>query len=345
MTEMPTRKSGSTEQNPRFGAYWFGCLPWTDIPALVKSTYSGWIQDKAPRLGAALAFYTLLSMAPMLIVVIAIASLAFGPQAAKSRLVWEIQHMVGWQGATVIQSLLGSARGWGRGIVASAIGLGTLFFGATAVVNELRDALNTIWRVPPKREQGYFRSFVGILKDRFLSFIVVVAGGFLLMLLLVISASLRAFGPLVSELLPVHSWLPRALYAIASFLLMAGLFAVLFKLLPDIRVEWGDVLIGAVFTSVLFNIGKYLIALYLGKTTAGSGYGAGGSLVIVLLWVYYSAQVFFFGAEFTAVYTRRYGSIFRRMLELRQSQPQARVVMVGGRGRDLELVTPERRVK
>lgn len=343
---MPDRKTGMTQQNARLGVHRFGCVPLREIPALVKSTYSGWIQDKAPRLGASLAFYTLLSMAPMMIVVIAIAGLAFGEKAAKGRLVWEIQSLVGWQGAVVIQSLLSSARGWGRGMVASAVGLGTLFFGATAVVNELRDALNTIWHAPPKPEQGYFRSFIGILKDRFLSFVVVVAGGFLLMMLLIVSASLRAFGPYLSELLPVHSWAPRVFYSIASFLLMAILFAVLFKLLPDIRVEWSDVLIGAVFTSVLFNVGKYLIGLYLGNTTVGNGYGAAGSLVIVLVWVYYSAQVFFFGAEFTAAYTRRYGSIFRRTLELRQSQPEAQVVTADRAPEsDLALVIPERQVK
>jgi membrane protein len=345
MAETPERKTGITEQNSRFGGHWLGCLSWRDVLVLVKSTYSGWIQDKAPRLGASLAFYTLLSMAPMMIVVIAIASLAFGAQAAKGRLVSETQSLVGWQGAVVIQSLIGSTRGWGRGIVASAVGLGTLFFGATAVVNELRDALNTIWHAPPKPEQSYFRSFVGILRDRFLSFVVVLGAGLLLTMLLVISALLRAFGPYLSELLPAHSWMPE-FYAIASFLIMTVLFAVVFKLLPDVKLEWSDVLIGAVFTSILFSIGRYLIGLYLGKTTIGSGYGAAGSLVIVLVWVYYSAQVFFFGAEFTAVYTRRYGSIFRRTLELRQTQPKAQVVTPeSAPEHDLELVTAERQMK
>ncbi len=344
MLEIPDQDAPLRQHNSTSLARRLRCVAWRDVIELVKSTYAGWMEDKAPRLGASLAFYTLLSMAPMTIIIIAIAGLVFGQKAAEGRLVWEIQGLVGRQAALVIQSLLGSARGSGRGLVATAVGLGTLFFGATAVVNELRDALNTIWRVPPKPEQGYLQSVLSIVKVRFLSFAVVVGVGFLLMVLLVINAFLRAFGPYLEEVAPAH-WIPQVVYSIASFIVMTCLFAAIFKLLPDIALEWSDVMVGSIFTAALFSIGRYLIGLYLGKSTVASAYGAAGSLVILLVWVYYSAQVFFFGAEFTAAYTRRYGSLFRRTLEVQQSQPEARVEPPRQTipAPDVELVLPDRR--
>jgi len=343
MLEIGERGSSLVQHNSTSVTRWLRCVAWRDVFALVKITYDGWIEDKAPRLGASLAFYTLLSMAPMTIVIIAIAGLVFGRKAAEGRLVWEIQGLVGRQAALVIQSLLGSARGSGRGLVATLVGLGTLFFGATAVVNELRDALNTIWRVPPKPEQGYLQSVLSILKVRFVSFAVVVGVGFLLMALLLINAFLQAFGPYLEEVAPAH-WIPQATYSIVSFVVMTALFAAIFKLLPDITLEWGDVMIGSVFTAALFSIGRFLIGLYLGTSSVASAYGAAGSLVILLVWVYYSAQVFFFGAEFTAAYTRRYGSLFRRTLEMQRSQPGARLEppRESMPAPQVELVSPDR---
>lgn len=284
------------------------------------------MEDRAPRLGASLAFYTLLSMAPIVIVVIAIAGLAFGEQAAEGRLLWQIQDLVGWQGALAIQGLLKSARAAGGGTVATILSLITLFFGATAVVNELRDALNTIWHTPPRESSSNWRSLLAIVKDRVFSFAMVVAIGFLLMVSLVINAWLAAAGKFFSTLLPTPEWALHALDGLITFLVIGLLFAILFKVMPDVRLLWSDVGIGAAVTSLLFSIGKLLIGLYLGKTSFGNTYGAAGSLVIVLVWVYYSAQIFFLGAEFTCVYANKYGSLFRRRLALHPDEPAAHVV-------------------
>jgi membrane protein len=305
------------------------CLNWREVRILVKSTYDGWVADRAPRLGASLAFYTLLSLAPIVIVVIAIAGLAFGEQAAEGRLIWQIQDLVGWQGAVAIQGLLKSARAPGSGVLATIIGLITLFFGASAVVNELREALNTIWHVPPREESSNWRSMVQFLKDRVFSFAMVVGIGFILLVSLILSAWLSAAGKYMAEVLPLPEWVIQVGYSISSFLIITFLFTVLYKVLPNLSLEWTDVTVGAAVTSLLFSIGKYLIGLYLGKTTMANAYGAAGSLVIVLVWVYYSAQIFFFGAEFTRVYTERHGSIFRNRLALQPTAPEARIVEPG----------------
>ena len=283
------------------------CVGWGDAVSLMKGAYDGWMADRAPRLGAALAFYTLLSMAPIVVIVIAIAGLAYGQQAAEGRLVWEIQGLVGRPGALVIQSLLKTARGPGRGLIASAVGLSTLFFGATAVVNELRDALSTIWHVPEKRDQSALRSVVALIKSRFLSFAVVVATGFVLMVFLILNAWLATFGQYAPSTLVMPRWALHAFYWAGSFAILMVLFAVLFKFMPDVVLEWKDVLVGAAVTTLLFSIGKYLIGLYLGSTTVATAYGAAGSLVIVLVWVYYSGAGVFLRRR---VYVRLYPQVW-----------------------------------
>lgn len=303
---------------------------WKEAPELLVATYRGWMADRAPRLGASLAFYTLLSMAPMIIVVVAIAGAAFGHAAAQGQLIWQIQSLVGWQGAIVIQGLLKSTQTPASGWIPTAIGLIALFFGASAVVNELRDALNTIWHVPTV-EVSYWKSALDILKTRALSFAMVVAVGFLLMVSLLVNASLSALGAYFGDLLPIPAWAIQIAYTVLSFIVVAFLFALVFKLLPQVKLEWGDVIAGASGTSVLFTLGKVVIGFYLGRTGLASTYGAAGSLVIVLLWVYYSAQIFFFGAEFTCVYTHRYGSLFRKDLELNPEPGNTAV----------ELIVPE----
>ena len=298
-----------------------------DLTDLVTSTFNHWIDDKAPRLGASLAFYTLLSIAPMIIVVLAIAGLAFGEEAAEGRLMWEIRSLVGPQGAAAVQAIVKSARAPGSGTLATILGLATLLFSATAAVAELRDALNTIWHVAPSQSSaGWGRSLIDMAKDRVFSFAMIVGVGFLLLVSLVVNAWLAAAGTFFSSLLPTPEWVLQTLYTIFSFVVITALFALLFKVLPSLTLEWGDVIVGAAVTSVLFSVGKLLIGLYLGKTSFANTYGAAGSLVIVLVWVYYSAQIFFLGAEFTRAYTYKHGSLFRRQLELIPSRPEVQVV-------------------
>ncbi len=311
---------------------------------LIQAAYKGWLDDRAPRLGASLAFYTLLSLAPMVIVVVAIAGLAYGEEAAQGRLIWQIQDLVGWQGAVAIQGLLKSAHQPMTGWLPTIAGIIALFFGATAVVNELRDALNTIWKVPDL-ETTYWKSVVDIVRVRALSFAMVIGIGFLLMVSLLISAWLSAMGAYFGRFLPVPGWILAIAYSLVSFVVIAFLFALLYKVLPDTRVEWTDVAVGAAATSILFTIGKLLLGLYLGRTGVASTYGAAGSLVVVLLWVYYSAQIFFFGAEFTCVYTNRFGSVFRRNLTLNPPAPEKQIIVLdrpaAGEQRPVELVVPE----
>jgi membrane protein len=198
-----------------------------------------------------------------------------------------------------------------------------LFFGASAVVVELRDALNTIWRVP-EPSITYWASALQILKSRALSFAMVVGVGFLLMVSLLVNAWLAAMDAYFGSLLPTPAWILQVAYSLASFVVIGFLFALVYKLLPDVTIQWSDVAVGAAGTSLLFTLGKFAIGVYLGRAGFASTYGAAGSLVIVLLWVYYSAQIFFFGAEFTCVYTHLYGSMFRKNLEVRQSAPEVR---------------------
>ncbi len=270
--------------------------------------------------------------------------MAYGERAAQGQLIWQIQDLVGYQGAVAIQGLLTSAHQPTHGWLPTLVGFSALFFGATAVVNELRDALNTIWHVP-NRETTYWMSVVEIIKSRVLSFAMVAGVGFVLLVSLLLSASLSAMGTYFSQFLPMREWTLSLAYSIVSFLVIAFLFALLYKFLPDVKLEWTDVLVGAGATSVLFAVGKLVLGLYLARAGVASTYGAAGSLVLVLLWVYYSAQIFFFGAEFTCVYTHRFGSIFRQNLALHPETPEKRII-TGDEPRlddqtPVELIMPE----
>lgn len=267
-----------------------------------------WFRHKVPRLSASLAFYTLLSLAPLIIVVLSIASWVFGRQAAAGQLLWQIQELVGTEGARAIQVLIAAAQQSSSRGAAALIGVITLFFGASAVVAELRDALNTIWDVPVPEGRFGWHSILRVLRERTLSFAVVLAFGFLLLVSLAINAFVAALGSRVSWFLPSQGWALETANQVLSFVVISVLFAMLFKYLPDIEIAWTDVLLGAVTTSVLFTVGKTLIGVYLGKATFGSSYGAAGSLVIMLVWVYYSAQIFFLGAEITQAYAACFGS-------------------------------------
>lgn len=274
------------------------------ISKLLSDTLSKWMDDHAQRMGAALAFYTVFSLAPLLLIVIAIAGLVFGQEAAEGRIIGQIQGFVGEDSAKAIQAMLENARKPSTGLIATCIALVTLIFGATGVFAQLQDALNTIWGVESKPGLGILQ----ILKDRFISFVAVLGSGFLLLVSLVLSAGLAAVGDTLGALLPASEAILEAINFLVSFVVITLLFAMIYKLIPDVSNGWKDVWIGAGMTALLFAIGKFLIGLYLGKSDVGLAYGAAGSLIVVLLWVYYASQIFLFGAEFTAVYAASHGS-------------------------------------
>jgi membrane protein len=271
---------------------------------ILKETFDKWSTDKAPRLGAALSYYTVFSLVPLLVLSIAIAGLVFGEEAAQQHIMAQIASLLGDKSAASIQEMLQIAHQPSKGLLTSLLAIGTLLLGASGVFQQLQDALNAVWHVEPKEGRGFW----GAIKDRFFSFVAVLGTGFLLLVSLILSAALAAFGKLFQGWLPA----PEAILHVANFAISFGvitlLFAMIFKFLPDAHVAWRDVWIGAGLTSLLFTIGKFLIGMYLGKADVGSAYGAAGSLVILLVWVYYSGQILLFGAEFTAVYANRYGS-------------------------------------
>ena len=293
---------------------------------LLRDTVTEWWEDNAPRLGAALAFYTLLSLAPLLVVVTAIAGVTFGKSAAEGQLVAEIQDLVGPRGAEAIQTLLANAHEPTTGLVATVVSLVVLLLGATGVFAELQDALNIVWEVESQRPSGVWAA----IKDRFLSFVMVLGIGFLLLVSLVASAALAALGRFAGGHWPQLAPGLHAAELAVSLAVFTVLFAAIYKVLPDAKIAWGDVWVGAAVTALLFTLGKYLIGLYLGTSSVGSAYGAAGSLAVFLVWVYYSAQVLFFGAEFTQVYANRYGS---HIVSVAAESPKraARLAARGGR--------------
>ena len=276
-------------------------IPFRQSAAVIKDALAGWSDDKVPRLGAALAYYTLFSLAPLLIIVVGVASVVFGEDAAQGRISEQINGLVGDKGAEAIQAMLQNAGSEkSSGILATVIGVVTLLFGASGVFAELQDALNTIWGVKPKPG----RAVLDIVRARFFSFAMVLGIVFLLLVSLVVSAALAALGKFGSGRIPTP--LLHAVDLVVSVAVVAVLFAMIFKILPDVRIAWGDVWVGAFATSVLFTVGKILIGLYLGRSGVASAFGAAGSLVIVLVWIYYSAQILFLGAELTKAFARRH---------------------------------------
>ncbi|MBK8001628.1 MAG: YihY/virulence factor BrkB family protein [Verrucomicrobia bacterium] len=272
--------------------------------ALMKQTVSEWIDLGVSRMGAALAFYTLFAVAPLFVIVLAVAGIWFGEEAARRELFGQVSGLVGSEGGEAIQALVSAARKPTTGAWATVIAVVTLFVGATGVFVQLQDTLNSIWGVRRKPGRG-LRNF---LKDRLLSFALIVGIGFLLLVSLILSAGLSALGNFMTGLLPAQEILWQWINFGVSFGVITLLFAMIFKVLPDVTIAWKDVWIGALLTALLFNFGKYLLGLYLGRSSVTSAYGAAGSLIIVLLWVYYSAQILFFGAKFTQIYSNRYGS-------------------------------------
>src|SRR5215216_2687928 len=280
----------------------------SELPNLIKLTYQGWKEDKASRLAAALAYYTIFSLAPMLIIAIAVAGLIWQREAVQTQVLNQVGGLVGAQGQTFVTDLLNSASRPAEGIVATIIGIITLLFGALGVFNELHNALNTVWEVQEEKTEGFWNSIKKVIVSRFLSFTMILGIGFMLLVSLVISAGISAIGTLVTSLLPFHEIILQIINLVISIGIITVMFALIFKLLPDADVAWRDVWTGAFFTAVLFSIGKTLIGLYLGSSAVATSFGAAGSLVLLLLWIYYSAQILFFGAEFTQVYANQLGS-------------------------------------
>jgi membrane protein len=274
------------------------------ISGLLKAAYSEWSKDKAPRMGAALAYYTIFSLAPLLIIAVAIAGLAFGMEAARGEIARELQGLVGRDGARAIQDMIQSAHKPAHGVIGSMIGMIALFLGASGVFCEIEDALNSIWHVNPNSETG----IRNLIKVRFLSFGMVLGIGFLLLVSLLLSALLAAATKYVGGMLPIPAVVFESLDFLLSLFFITLLFAMIFKLLPNTKIAWSDVWIGAALTSLLFTAGKFVIGFYIGTSVSASAYGAAGSLVVVVAWIYYSALILYFGAEFTRVYTNKLGS-------------------------------------
>lgn len=274
---------------------------------VLKDTVGEFNRDGAPRLGAALAYYATFSLAPLLIIAIAISGLVFGRQAATGQIVGQIQGLVGPTTARAIQAMIEKSSQPATSIIASLIGLVALLFGASGVFGELRQSLNEIWDIEPKPDRGLWAA----VKDKFFSFSMVLGTGFLLLISLVISAALAAVSTAVLGLMPGWQAVAQIINFVISFAVITVLFALIFKYVPDAKIAWADVWLGAAVTALLFTIGKALIGFYIGYSSLSSTYGAAASLAVILLWVYYSAQILFFGAEFTQVYANTFGSRIR----------------------------------
>jgi membrane protein len=274
------------------------------VVRLIKDTITEANEDNVPLFAAALAYYTVFSLAPVLIIAIAIVGAVFGEEAARGEIERQMQGLLGAQGAEFVQSMIQNANQPNSGgALATLISTGVLLFGASGVFGQLQSALNTIWEVKPKPGQAV-KSF---LQSRFLSFAMVLVIGFLLLVSLVLSAVLAGIGAYISSIVPEFVILGQLLNFLVSFAVITLLFASIYKFLPDVIVPWKNLWIGAGVTALLFNFGKFLIGLYLGNSSIGSTYGAAGSLVVVLIWVFYSAQILLYGAEFTQVYSRYRG--------------------------------------
>ena len=283
---------------------WKTMLQPAQLWKLFKDTFTAWNNDKVPRHGAALAYYTVLSLVPLLVVIITMIGFIFDREVGQGYILGQIGSLVGPQSAEAIKEMIQRASEPSTGIIATVLATGTLLLGASGVFAQLQDSLNSIWGVKPKEGRGLW----GLIRDRFLSVAALLGTGFLLLVSLALSAALAAFGKWFGEWLPAPEFVLQISELLISLAVITGLFALMFKVLPDVHVAWLDVWVGAALTALLFTIGKFAIGLYLGKSDVGSAYGAAGSLVIILIWVYYSAQILLFGAEFTQVYANSVGT-------------------------------------
>jgi membrane protein len=280
-----------------------------NVFGLLKQTFQEWLGDKAPQLGAALAYYTVFSLAPLILVLLAIVRVIFrdDPAGTWNKITEQMSYFLDPSAVQVVQSIAQKASEPGKSTIATIIGVGLAIFGASGVFGQLQDALNTIWGVKAKPGGGIW----GFLRNRFLSFAMVAGVCFLLLVSLTLESLLKAFSHYVQTVLPGGIVVALAVYFIFDFAVVVLLFAMIFKFLPDVQIQWRDVWIGAVITAILFGIGKWLLGFYLGSGAAGSAYGAASSLITLLLWIYYSSQILLFGAEFTQVYAARAGRAFK----------------------------------
>jgi len=280
-----------------------------NVFGLLKRTFQEWLEDKAPQLGAALAYYTVFSLAPLILVLLAIVGVIFrdDPAGAWNKITQQMSYFLDRSAVQVVENIAQKDSEPGKSTIATVIGVALAIFGASGVFGQLQDALNTIWGVKAKPGGGIW----GFLRNRFLSFAMVAGVCFLLLVSLTLESLLKAFSHYVQSVLLGGIVVALAVYLIFDFAIVVLLFAMIFKFLPDVQIQWRDVWIGAVITAILFGIGKWLLGLYLGSGAAGSAYGAASSLITLLLWVYYSSQILLFGAEFTQVYAARAGRAFK----------------------------------
>lgn len=273
-------------------------LFWKAIPA--------YMDRNIPALGAALAFYTIFAIAPLFLIAVSLAGLCFGDEAAKHELFGQLSQLVGTKGADALEEMVAAANRPKASTIATVIGFITLFIGATSVFVQLQDSLNTVWNV--KRIPG--RSLRHFILDRLLSFAMMAAIAFLLLVSLVLNAVLSAIGHFMHGAVPGNEVILQIINFVVSLGVITLLFAAIFKILPDVRIRWHDTWIGALVTALLFDLGKFLLGFYLGRSSVSSAYGAAGSFIIVLMWVYYSSQILLFGAKYTELYAKKFGSHF-----------------------------------
>ncbi len=299
-----------------------------DVWTLLRETVTSFIKDEALSRGASIAFYAMTSLAPLLFIVIAIAGLAFGRDAAQGAIVAQLGGMMGRESADLLQDVIKGASSATAGVFAAIAGVVTLILTASGVFGEIQSALNAFWRVEEEslteQKENLGTTISNLVRARAASIGLVAALGFLLIVSLAVSAGLTALGDYINAQLPFGETILGTLNFVISFALLTALFAAIYKVLPDRPLAWGDVIVGALATALLFTLGKTLIGLYIGSSAVGSTYGAAGALIIILLWVYYSAQIFLLGAEFTKVYARHFGSMRARKKESAKLAPETK---------------------
>jgi membrane protein len=270
------------------------------VGRIFKATIDGFIDDRAMSMGAAMAYYTLFSLAPVLVIVIAVAGMVFGQEAARGAIVDELRGFLGQDGAASLESMIASAGHTGSGVFATIVGVVTFILGATTALIELQDSLNVIWKAPPAKGS----TLLALLRNRLITLVVVLGLGFLLLVSLVIGAGLTAFAGLIDRWAPGLSFMMGMINFGVSFVVTTLLFGLIYKVLPRIELAWRDVLAGAVLAALLFMLGRWAIAFYIGQTNLASSYGAASTIILVMVWVYYSAQILFLGAEFAHAWSQ-----------------------------------------
>ncbi len=319
-TSPPGAASASEKKRFMYALKLMKRIKWADLKALLTASFDNWNKQNATRLAGSLAFYSLLSLAPLLLVLVSIVGLVLGHSTAQKQVIDEVTALVGPAAGNAMAAFVKGSKDTSHGVMATIFGLVTLLFSASGVVIELRSALNVIWDVPQANTSG-FGVVTSFIKERLFSFAMVLGVGFLLVVLLVVSTWITALSALSASIVPGEAVLFHIGTILFSFVVITVLFAAVYKVMPDVRLEWRDVLLGGAVTSLLFTLGKFLLGLYLGRASYASMYGAAASIVVLIAWVYYSAQIFFLGAEFTREFARLHGS--RKGMPKKQAIPQA----------------------